>query len=72
MARGLFQKGLQMLASIGFALIALTAWAALIWCAWRFVADLEVQMNARALDDQDGFTPSMARWGYVGEKRGMK
>lgn len=28
--------------------------------------------NARALDAQDGFTPSMRRWGYVGEKRGGK
>lgn len=59
-----------MLNTLAFALIALTAWATLIWCGWQAARDWRDQLNARRLSGLDGFTPSMARWGYVGERRG--
>lgn len=48
------------------------AWVALIWCASCALRPLVRELDRQALDAQDGFTPSMARWGYVGENRGQK
>lgn len=55
---------------IGKLALVCAAWIALIWCAASALRPLLRDMDQQALDDQDGFTPSMARWGYVGEKRG--
>lgn len=52
-------------------IIPVTAgWAVLIWGLWQAAIDLTARINARAPNAQDGFTPSMARWGYIGERRG--
>lgn len=52
--------------------MALGAWIALLYCAYEAARDLAKRLDARALEGQDGFTPSMARWGYVSEKRGAR
>lgn len=61
-----------MLDTIAFALIAVAAWVALIYCAIEAARGWAEHLNSRALQGQDGFTPSMARWGYVGAKRGAR
>lgn len=61
-----------MLEAIGKLAIFGGAWITLIWCAGCALRPYLRELDARALDDQDGFTPSMARWGYVGENWGPK
>lgn len=60
------------LTNLFYATIAVTAWVALIYCAYEAARGWAEHLNARQLDGQDSFTPSMARWGYVNEKRGAK
>ena len=43
----------------------------LIWGLWVAAGDVLARMNASQFDAQDGFTPSMRRWGYVGLRRGQ-
>ena len=50
----------------------LLCWIVIIWALVVAAHDLVAWQNRRALDAQDGFTPSMHRWGYVGEQRGAK
>ncbi len=57
---------------IGKMFVVGSFWLTLIWCAGRALSDLVREWDRRALEHQDGFTPSMARWSYVGEKRGQK
>lgn len=59
-----------MLEVIGKLALVSAAWLTLCYCAAGALRPLLRDMDQQALDDQDGFTPSMARWGYVGEKRG--
>lgn len=45
--------------------------AVLVLAARLAACDLLARMNQHQIDAQDGFTPSMRRWGYVGERRGQ-
>lgn len=66
------RKDDAVLTNIFYGTIAVTAWIALIYCAHEAARGWAEHLNARQLDGQDGFTPSMARWGYVGAKRGAR
>jgi hypothetical protein len=50
----------------------LLCWVVIIWALVEGTRDLVAWQNRRALDGHDGFTPSVRRWGYVGEQRGAK
>lgn len=50
----------------------LLSWIVLIWALAEAARDLVDAQNRAEMDAQDGFTPSMARWGYVGAQRGAK
>lgn len=61
-----------MLELIGKLTLVSGAWLVLCYCAACACRPYLRWLDQQALDDQDGFTPSMDRWGYVGEKRGGK
>jgi hypothetical protein len=61
-----------MLEAIGKMALVGAAWFTLIWCCASALRPWLREQDRRAMNNLDGFTPSMARWGYVGEKRGQK
>lgn len=54
----------------------ITFWAATIAlgliAGWATARHMGQRRNTTQLAQLDGFTPSMARWGYVGARRGAK